>query len=54
MKVRAKEAVEMGIVHTAHNSAEGTREAAMRLGEELAGRKWVGTKAYAEIRKSLY
>lgn len=53
VKVRAKEAVEMGIVHKAHDSAEETVEAAMRLGEELAGRKWVG-EAYAEIRKSLY
>ncbi|TKY53703.1 Enoyl-CoA delta isomerase 3 [Spatholobus suberectus] len=52
-KVRAKEAVEMGIVHSAHDSAEGAVEAAMRLGEELARREWVGD-AYAEIRKSLY
>ncbi|KAH1136142.1 hypothetical protein AAZX31_10G008200 [Glycine max] len=52
-KVRAEGAVEMGIVHSAHDSAEGTVEAAMRLGEELARRKWVGD-AYAEIRKSLY
>ncbi|KAJ1391809.1 putative transposase, Ptta/En/Spm, plant [Sesbania bispinosa] len=42
LKVRAAEAVEMGIVHSAHDSAESTVEAAMRLGEELAGRKWVG------------
>ncbi|KAJ1423967.1 Enoyl-CoA hydratase/isomerase [Sesbania bispinosa] len=53
LKVRAAEAVEMGIVHSAHDSAESTIEAAMRLGEELAGRKWVGD-VYAEIRKSLY
>ncbi|KAJ1423963.1 Enoyl-CoA hydratase/isomerase [Sesbania bispinosa] len=53
LKVRAAEAVEMGIVHSAHNSAESTVEAAMRLVEELAGRKWVGD-VYAEIRKSPY
>ncbi|XP_057429836.1 enoyl-CoA delta isomerase 2, peroxisomal-like [Lotus japonicus] len=53
VKVRAVEALEMGIVHSAHDSAESTVEAAMRLGEELAGRKWVG-EAYGEIRKSLY
>ncbi|KAK7344596.1 hypothetical protein VNO77_14385 [Canavalia gladiata] len=53
VKVRARQAVEMGIVHSAHDSAEDTVEAAIRLGEELARRKWVGD-AYAEIRKSLY
>lgn len=53
LKVRAKKAVEMGIVHTAHDSDVSTVEAAMRLGEELAGRKLVGD-VYAEIRKSLY
>jgi len=52
-KVRAEEAVEMGVVRSAHDSAEGTVEAAMRLGEELARRKWVG-EAYVEIRKSLF
>ncbi|OIW07689.1 hypothetical protein TanjilG_30766 [Lupinus angustifolius] len=53
VKVRAKEGVELGIVHSAHDSVEGTVEAAMRLGEELAGKEWVG-ESYAEIRKSLY
>ncbi|CAJ1967157.1 unnamed protein product [Sphenostylis stenocarpa] len=52
-KVRAEEAVEMGIVRSAHDSAESTAEAAMRLGEELARKEWVG-EAYAEIRRSLY
>ncbi|WVY98904.1 hypothetical protein V8G54_031055 [Vigna mungo] len=52
-KVRAEEAVKMGIVRSAHDSAEGTVEAAMGLGEELAGRKWVG-EAYVEVRKSLF
>lgn len=52
-KVRAKEAAKMGIVDSAHDSVESTVEAAMRLGEQLARRKWVG-EVYAEIRKSLY
>lgn len=53
VKVRAAEAVKMGIVDSAHDSAEKTVEAAVRLGEQLARRKWVG-EVYAEIRKSLY
>lgn len=52
-KLTAAEAVRMGIVDSAHDSAESTVEAAMRLGEQLARRKWVG-EVYAEIRKSLY
>ncbi|XP_020221654.1 enoyl-CoA delta isomerase 2, peroxisomal [Cajanus cajan] len=52
-KVRAAEAVKMGMVESAHDSAESTVEAAMRLGERLAQRKWLG-EVYAEIRKSLY
>ncbi|CAJ1961600.1 unnamed protein product [Sphenostylis stenocarpa] len=51
-KVTAGEAVKMGIVESAHDSAESTVEAAMRLGEVLARRKWMG-EVYAEIRKSL-
>ncbi|KAK7302739.1 hypothetical protein RJT34_13635 [Clitoria ternatea] len=53
VKVKAAEAVKMGIVDSAHDSAEKTVEAAMRLGEEFAQKKWVG-EVYAEIRKSLY
>lgn len=52
-KVRAAEAVKMGIVDSAHDSAESVLEAAVRLGEQLAGSKWNG-EVYAEIRKSLY
>ncbi|KAK7327928.1 hypothetical protein VNO77_22021 [Canavalia gladiata] len=52
-KVKAAEAVKMGIVDWAHDSTEKVVEAAMRLGEELAQRKWVG-EVYADIRKSLY
>ncbi|XP_059630407.1 enoyl-CoA delta isomerase 2, peroxisomal-like [Cornus florida] len=53
MKVKAEEAVAMGIVHSAHGSLEGTVEAAVRLGEELGKRRWDG-EVYAEIRKGMY
>ncbi|KAK7331898.1 hypothetical protein VNO80_28641 [Phaseolus coccineus] len=52
-KMTAAEAVKVGIVDSAHDSEERTVEAAMRVGEQLARRKWVGD-VYAEIRKSLY
>lgn len=52
-KVTAAEAVEMGIVDSAHDSVEGVVEASVRLGERLVKRKWNG-EVYAEIRKSLY
>lgn len=53
VKVKAAEAMKMGIVNSAHDSAESVMEASVRLGEELAQRKWNG-EVYAEIRKSLY
>lgn len=53
VKIKGKEAVKMGIVDSAHDSAETTVEAAVRLGEQLAQKKWVG-EVYTEIRKSLY
>lgn len=52
-KLKAEEAVRMGIVDSAHDSAESTVEAAVRLGEQLAKRKWHG-EVYSEIRKALY
>ncbi|CAI9118239.1 OLC1v1019776C1 [Oldenlandia corymbosa var. corymbosa] len=52
-KVTGDEALGMGIVDSVHGSEEETREAAQRLGEGLAKKKWEG-KVYAEIRKSLY
>ncbi|KAL5559761.1 hypothetical protein UlMin_035972 [Ulmus minor] len=52
-KIRGEEAVEMGIVDSAHVSAEKALEAAVRLGEQLAQRKWDG-EVYAEIRKSMF
>lgn len=52
-KITAAEAVKVGIVESAHDSEERTVEAAMRLGEQLAQRRWLG-EVYAEIRKSLY
>ncbi|PSS34897.1 Enoyl-CoA delta isomerase 2, peroxisomal like [Actinidia chinensis var. chinensis] len=52
-KVTASEALAMGIVDSAHDSAEAVVEAAVRLGEELVKRKWDG-EVYGEIRKALY
>ncbi|XP_028762391.1 enoyl-CoA delta isomerase 2, peroxisomal-like [Neltuma alba] len=53
LKVKATEGVKMGIVSSAHDSTESVMEASVRLGEELAQRKWNG-EVYAELRKSLY
>ena len=53
VKATAAEGVRMGIVDSAHDSAESVVEASVRLGEKLARRKWKG-EVYAEIRKSLY
>lgn len=53
-KIKGEEAVRMGIVESAaYDSEEKVVEASMRLGEQLAARKWNG-QVYAEIRKSLY
>ncbi|KAH7858704.1 hypothetical protein Vadar_026932 [Vaccinium darrowii] len=52
-KMKAMEAVAMGIIDSVHNSGEATVEAAVRLGEELVKRKWDG-EVYADIRKSMY
>ncbi|KAL2465581.1 Enoyl-CoA delta isomerase 2 [Abeliophyllum distichum] len=52
-KLKAEEAVEMGIVDSAHASAEEAVQAAMCLCEELSKKRWDG-KVYAEIRKALY
>ncbi|KAK2647236.1 hypothetical protein Ddye_022431 [Dipteronia dyeriana] len=53
-KIRGEEAVRMGIVDSAaHDSEEEVAEASVRLGEQLAFRKWNG-QVYAEMRKSLY
>ncbi|KAL9670146.1 hypothetical protein QQ045_007697 [Rhodiola kirilowii] len=52
-KMKAGEAVKLGIVESAHNGAEATVEAAVQLGEELGRRKWNG-EVYAEVRKSMY
>ncbi|KAI4345772.1 hypothetical protein L6164_012868 [Bauhinia variegata] len=52
-KLKAVEAVKMGIVDSAHDSAESTLKGAVDLGEQLARRKLNG-EVYAEIRKSLY
>ncbi|XP_043701615.1 enoyl-CoA delta isomerase 2, peroxisomal-like isoform X1 [Telopea speciosissima] len=52
-KVKADEAVKMGMIDSAHDSAEETVEAAMRLAEQLIGRKWDG-EIYADIRKASF
>lgn len=41
-KLTAEMATARGIVHSAHDSAEATVDAAVRLGEELLKRKWNG------------
>ncbi|CAI8612030.1 unnamed protein product [Vicia faba] len=50
-KVTAKEAVRLGIVDSAHDSAEETVKAAVGLGDDLVKRGWDG-HVYAENRKS--
>ncbi|CAK9165453.1 unnamed protein product [Ilex paraguariensis] len=52
-KIKAEEAVEMGIVDSAHDNGEEAVEAAVRLGEQLSKRKWDGA-VYGELRKSLH
>ncbi|EYU32528.1 hypothetical protein ABFS82_14G023500 [Erythranthe guttata] len=52
-KVRAEAAKGMGIVDSAHDSAEEAVDAAVRMAEELGKRGWNG-EAYAGIRKSLF
>ncbi|KAM7279942.1 hypothetical protein ACFE04_007076 [Oxalis oulophora] len=53
IKVRGEEAVKMWIVDEVHDSEEKVREASVRLGEQLAKKKW-SVEVYAEIRKNLY
>ncbi|KDP40298.1 hypothetical protein JCGZ_02296 [Jatropha curcas] len=52
-KVKGEEAVRMGIVEAAYDSEAKLTDATIRLGEQLASRKWKGD-VYKEIRKSLY
>lgn len=52
-RIKAAEAVRLGIVDSAHDGAEEVVAAAVRLAEQLAVRKWNG-EVYAEIRKGLY
>lgn len=51
-KLTAREAVEYGVIDSAHDSAEETVAAAIRFGEELTGRKWNGS-VYSQIRMRL-
>ena len=52
-KVTAKEAVEKGIIDSAHDSAESTVAAAVQLAEKLVKRNWDGD-VYAQIRMELF
>lgn len=52
-KLKADEAVRLGIVDSAHDTAEEVVAEAVRLAEKLAARNWNG-EVYAEIRKGLY
>ncbi|GMN57246.1 hypothetical protein TIFTF001_026355 [Ficus carica] len=51
-KLTAAEAVEKGIVDSAHDSPAATVEAAVGLAEKLVARKWDG-EVYAQIRMEL-
>lgn len=53
MKVKADDAVAMGLIDLAHDDGEKTVEAAVQLAEKLGKRKWDGA-VYSEIRKSLH
>lgn len=53
MKLKAEDAVAMGIIDSAYDNAEKTVEAAVQLAEKLGKRKWDGG-VYGEIRKSLH
>ncbi|XP_071704040.1 enoyl-CoA delta isomerase 2, peroxisomal-like [Rutidosis leptorrhynchoides] len=53
VKVKADEAVKMGLAYKAYDSRESVVNGAVRKGEELSNRKWDG-EVYVEIRKSLH
>nr|POF23639.1 enoyl-coa delta isomerase 1, peroxisomal [Quercus suber] len=52
-KITAKQAVELGIIDSAHDSADETVDSAVRLGEELAKREWDG-HVYGQNRMRLF
>ncbi|KAI4348136.1 hypothetical protein L6164_008895 [Bauhinia variegata] len=49
-KLTAKEALKLGVIDSAHDSAEETVQASIRLGDDLVRRGWDG-HVYAENRK---
>ncbi|CAH9103941.1 unnamed protein product [Cuscuta europaea] len=51
-KLRAEEALGLGLIGSAHANAEETVKAAVLLAESLSKRKWNGM-IYAELRKAL-
>ena len=52
-KVKGEKAVRIGIMDLTAASEESVVEAAVRLGDRLAERKW-NSEVHAKIRKSLY
>ncbi|CAL5418474.1 unnamed protein product [Camellia sinensis] len=52
-KLTTQAAVERGIIESAHDSAEETVGAAVKLGEELVGRRWDG-HVYGQIRMVVF
>lgn len=52
-KITAKQAVELGIIDSAHDSVDETVDSAVRLGEELARRAWDG-HVYGQNRMRLF
>ncbi|CAL5404553.1 unnamed protein product [Camellia sinensis] len=52
-KLTAQAAVERGIIESAHDGAEETVGAAVKLGEELVGRRWDG-HVYGQIRMVVF
>ncbi|XP_047963953.1 enoyl-CoA delta isomerase 1, peroxisomal-like [Salvia hispanica] len=53
VKITAEMGVEWGIVDSAHDGAEATVEAAVRLGRDLVRRKWDG-EVYAANRRIVF
>lgn len=52
-KITAAMGVDWGIVDSAHESVEGTVDAAVKLGMELVSRKWDG-EVYASNRRTVF
>ncbi|KAI3921357.1 hypothetical protein MKW92_023764 [Papaver armeniacum] len=53
VKIKAEQAVEMGIIDSAYDTAEETKEAALKLAARLGSNKWNG-QVYADIRMNSF